>query len=134
MKHSHFNVQIIIALLAIGLTVFTSAKPVKRVTAANCYRNVTATCPTPVSLQFNVTDCELSQLQQGKGVIGGNSFIGSLNCGEVQSVFCCAQLRKVAGPLCAGHAPLVSFIDAEGNVHVNSYAEISAVFCRPAAF
>ncbi len=133
MKRFNVSILAVVAVLAIGLTAFTKAEPAgKRVTIANCYRDVTTACETPaVRLLINSTACNVSLPEVNAPVSAFASFISSIDCQQTQTVFCCAQLEAITEKLCDDQQPL-TFVDYLGNPQTSKFAKIRSVTCKPA--
>lgn len=131
MKRFNVSILAVVAVLAIGLTAFTKAEPnAKRVDISNCYTDLQATtCPANVDLDINVTACNTALSQDDKAVRVVSTFVSTIPCDLEQQVFCCAQLERIAAPICPTQ-PLITFRDFQGTLQTLQYAKIKDVYCK----
>ncbi|WP_126247064.1 hypothetical protein [Chitinophaga rhizosphaerae] len=142
MKRFNVSILAVVAVLAIGLTAFTKAEPVaKRAVISHCYSQLNpAYDPTTCAInsfvlnQQEVCDADVTS-QVNKGLLGltTSSYTASLNCGELNQVFCCAQLIVDPSPCPSATPaqPAFTFIDKDGVLRTGQRAQIFAVFCKP---
>ena len=137
MKRFRISFLAIIAVLAIGLTAATKADVVeskKVISHPNCYDDLIAlnsTCTGTVALTETpaVACLSIAKPLEGEGVQQLNVGFATIECDDVQTVFCCADLTVDTAPCATNQSP-ISFRDAADNTDKVAFAKIRFVYCK----